>query len=163
MIGENEKPIEDGKTDSLGKPMKNNYFIILVIATIGFFTIAVIDTYNRNKPPVVPEKEVAKYVAEMFKKDSVVNLPIRYKFHDQKFESNGDTTYWFFIADIREKNQSGQNTACIKLPYSHFDFDSAYKYIQKKNDFKLESIFITYFTQVSQASYESYHVYAKLK
>jgi RNA polymerase sigma factor (sigma-70 family) len=81
-------------------------------------------------------------------------------FKDIDFESNGDTTYWFFMAERKLNNGAkSQNSRVIMFPYSHFDFLKAAKYLVKEKEDN-DYVFIKYFQQISKASYLSYKVYS---
>jgi hypothetical protein len=133
---------------------------LATIIFIGFFSIAGYDLHVKNRPEIIPTETVENIVQEIFQKDSVINIPIEisYEYKDINFESNGDTTYWFFIADGRLNNGTkSQNSRVIMFPYSHFNFIGAAEEIAKENT---KSIFIKYFQQISKASYLSYKPYS---
>lgn len=121
--------------------------------------------YQKNLPDIVPKDIVEKAVAEIFKSDSVIEKPIKvvYKY-EEKFESNGDSSYWFFMAEVVGKTKDGKeyrgdNTRVIAFPYPYFNFLKAADYAAK--NYTNAGVFITSFYQISEASYRSYDPYAK--
>jgi hypothetical protein len=130
--------------------------ILLSIILIGIFTIIIL----KSRPSVLPKNIIEKELTRLVKKDSsIANIPINYKYEDNGFVSNGDTTYWFFeaIAD-GDNNYSLRHTKIIQFPYSHFDFYKAAEYLKIK-DKKAKTIFIVNFIQISKASYINYKKY----
>jgi len=135
---------------------------LAAIIIIGFFIVAGYDLHVKNQPAITPTETVENIVQEIFQKDSVINIPIEvsYEYKDINFESNGDTTYWFFMAERKLNNGAkSQNSRVIMFPYSHFDFLKAAKYLVKEKEDN-DYVFIKYFQQISKASYLSYKVYS---
>jgi len=135
--------------------------ILGIVLLIGFFGYAIYDQHLQNQPEITPTEVIEQAVLEIFEGDSVVSIPIEvsYEYKDINFESNGDTTYWFFLCETRnQENDKAGNSRVIKLPYSHFDFLAAADYVAKEDT---KVVFITYFRQISEASYYSYKPYSK--
>jgi hypothetical protein len=136
--------------------------VSLAILFLSFFagiTIVMVQV-AKHPSPKVPEKIVQKIVSDLIKKDSVINIPIHYRYQDSHLKSNGDTTYWFFHASVNgPKDYSCLHTKVIKLTSSYFNFYEASEFLKKK-DPKCSTVFIDNFIQISQASYISYKDYA---
>ena len=130
--------------------------LLLSIILIGIFTIIILKT----RPFILPKNINKKELIRLVKKDSsIANIPINYRYEDNGFISNGDTTYWFFEAQVDgDNNYSMRHTKIIQFPYSHFDFYKTAEYLKIK-DKKAKSIFIVNFIQISKASFISYKKY----
>lgn len=132
--------------------------ILVVVVLLGFFGLAGYDMYIKNQPPVVPEEIVEKAVVEIFKNDSIVEKPIVYKFTDAQFDTTG-VSYWFVSGEEKQGNMTIRRTFNVKMPGPFFNFEVAADSMANKG--KTTQIFIMFFKQISEASYQSYDIYAK--
>ena len=131
---------------------------LISIILICFFSIAGYQMYLENQPPKVNKEIIEEKVAEIFEQDSIINIPIEisYKYKDAIFESNGDTTYWFYRSIY---NNGNHHSTAIMFPYSYFDFAKAANKITDGKG-KDGAHFIMYFKQISKASYLTYSKYS---
>jgi hypothetical protein len=109
-------------------------------------------------PPTQAQVDSALF--NIIKSDTIV-IPreIEYRY-EESFGSTKDTTYWFFIGNVRGPNDYYQSySRVIKMPYSFFNFYEASEFL-KRGDKKANDTFIEDFTQISKASYISYRKYA---
>ena len=132
--------------------------ILGVILLLGFFGYAGYDNHLKNQPQPLPAEVVEEAVAEIFESDSIIEKPIVYKFKEAQFDTTG-VSYWFVFGEEKQGDRTIRRTFTVEMPGPFFNFEIAAEGMY--NEGKTTQVFITFFKQISEASYKSYTPYSK--